>query len=355
MIQVSPSISLYPTLAILIIFGLFSGCVSSSSSLNRGPNIYPDHPINPRNLRHLMYARQRRSHQPKMGQLETFNFKATGLGDLEASDALKKMSRRSVGTIFAFDNDNNYQLNDLRPLMEKRRKSIVRKLNRRDPLGRVVDLRALIENGKREQQAVEAARNLFKYHRISSRDVQAINAVENKEPQLYTLQRVLPPKLEPIILTRRTEEQIDPSVEPNVDDDQAGKAANQHLDFQEEQPTAGSQNYSPTVGEFGSKVSLLTTRKIQPNSVDNFDIIATYGGQEFNEEDTSVEESEPISSQLMINLRPNLRASTTEKSLEDRVRNEGIKKPNADEQPDDTPSVDRTNQNYLPRIARAPK
>lgn len=354
MIRAPPLISNYPTVAALIILSVYSCCASSSILKNQGRNIYSDH-LNQRDLENLIHFRERRSQIPR-GQLETFSSKATGLGDLEASDALKKMNKRS-GAMVKYYDENADPLDDFRPLMEKRRKSIVRnsRLNRRDLFGRGIDLNSLIENGRREQQAVEAARDLIKLRQILPRNVQPITSIESKEPQLYAIQKVLPPKRIPIILTRRTKEQLDPTGEPNMDEDKRIEVnSNLQIDSHEEQPAAGNHNYTPLVGEFGSKVSLLTTRKVQPDSVDNFDIISTYGGQEFNEEDTSVGESEPISSQMLINPRPNLIVATTQTSLEDCSSDKELKKTTGvDNKTDDAVSENRSNQNYLPRIARA--
>lgn len=356
MIPYFPQVNVPRVLVLSIALSVFLNCVSSSVVMNGERNTSSGQ-SRERTIERSIHTRQRRNQQDKMGQLESFSFKATGLGDLEASDALKKMNRRSSpSTTLGIDLDNDTFAN-LQPLIEKRRKSIVRnsRLIRRDPYGRGVGIKALIENDQQERQAVEAARELLSLNKMSLVNLlQPIPFVQNKEPQLYALQKVLPTpanKIKPIILARRTKESLDPSNDLN--DEPAGDdSGHQQFVFSQEHLTPSGR--SSTIGEFGSKVSLLTTRKVQPNSADNFDIIATYGGQEFNEEDTSVEESEPITSQILISPRPNVRLTDSKKNPEDCVDDKETKKAmSGTTEPGFMFSMDQVNQNYLPRIARA--
>lgn len=361
MIQYFPQVNFIRILKLSIALSVFSNCVSSSVVLDRETNTSSGQ-SSERRIEQSIHTRQRRNQQDKVGQLESFSFKATGLGDLGASDDLKKMNKRSPpsssssrSTTLGFDLDND-TLADLQPFIEKRRKSIVRnsRLIRRDPFGRDVGIRALIENDQQEQQAVEAAKELLRLNRMSPGNlIEPIPFVKNKEPELYALQKVLPRaanKFKPIVLARRTKESLDPS--NDLEEEPAGDdSGNQQFVFSQEH--FGPQ--SPRIGEFGSKVSLLTTRKVQPNSADSFDIIATYGGQEFNEEDTSAEESEPILSQILLSPRPNDRATNLKKDSKDCVDDKETKKATSGgtTEPGFMFSMDQVDQNYLPRIARA--
>lgn len=251
------------------------------------------------------------------GQLEAFSTDWTGLGDLEASDALKKMNRRSLA--------NN---------------------------------------------------NLRKHYSPSHHRYQP-TSILSKRAQLYSLQQVETPAtdriLGPILLSRRTNEDLLPEPEPEQDG---------LMDLNNED----KETTFPLLGEFGSKISLLTTRKMEPsNGGGTFGGLGSYrasigmppisevwtsggsgdDGVSMNENELMAEdEAIPVSSQVLISpqqlnsMRDSVENAIMAASGEPAgagVENDGsraVRLRLAQVKPEVDSIMESLSSNYLPRIAR---
>lgn len=311
------------------------------------------------------------------GQLESFSSDATGLGDLEAQDELKKMTKRSY-------NQDFYYNELLKHLIEKRRKDILFEkqnlLRQNLPESKTKILKQLLLT-----DSLPSLSDHYHHHLAGSRPTEAfINDGANyhkrsHQHQLFALQKTFPATggdnqlVEPILITRRTEEFLDPQLfnyQQPVD-----SAPTSQQKFYE--PTLTRQQQQPLIGEIGSKVSLLTTRKTQPEEfnynyggINYYKPTTRFYGQpeefysnaeqqqyratgpnkissllnqnQLLEEDE--DDSEPVTSQALISPRPRPR-------IDHDNRDRGQEK-----QIEETVSFINPhliNNNYLPRIARA--
>lgn len=243
------------------------------------------------------------------GQLESFNSEVTGLGDLEAQDELKKMlKKRSLqpgwprlnSTARDGDKINSTPVRGslLNKIIEPRRKEYLMSLARRQ-----------MGDGLRVRRQARSAS--VGGHRMGlKRSLYALQRIDNPDGQV------------PILIDRRTKELLQ----------------------QPDGPEA--QQQGEQVGEFGSRISLLTTRKMmepeQLDSQEQANNFANYGKQrryidELRAEVGSLDdddESEPIISRVLID------PVAINRPLETLAEE------------DEEPPARSFSSNYLPRVAR---
>lgn len=201
------------------------------------------------------------------GQPETFSSKATGLGDLAATDSLKKMNKRSS----MFGNRRDSYL-DIEPSLGERRESFGRaSAGARAHLA----FGAGIEAPYRSLMASMPGKQLYALHRMSPTQVSSSSGGSGS-------------LMGPIVITRRTEELLEPPV---------SKITELQLE-EDDQPEK-----FPLLGEFGSRVSFITTRKAQPSN--QLDLDSDYLQDGEDKADLSLayqmDDVEPVSSQVLIN------------------------------------------------------
>jgi len=208
----------------------------------------------------------------QQGQREAFSSTSTGLGDLEAFDSLEK-AKKSVAPV-----GSSRHTGDESTISRPKRRALT----------------AIFGNQK-YGTGVKRGPRLVK-----------------RRGQLYALQSVDAENgLLPILVARRTGEPFEPLG---------------YID-RRSQPEAEDQ----LGANFGSRVSLLTTRKMQPDS------LASYAGQMDEWEGDQMEELEPVSSRALIEAHPSTGGGRLAKSGE--------------REPDGSLALGRSDQ--LPRIARA--
>lgn len=235
----------------------------------------------------------------RRGQLESFNFGSTGLGDLEASDSLKKINKRSSSDRANTNTKNQAEYDDC----DQNSSSPMKKWHK--------------------VKVVRAERQLSK--RVDGRQQEfGANTEQNRQARLYPLRQVVgrslvqPLVARPIVITRRTGELMEPPAD-----------------------SADEQQQFPILGEFGSRVSLLTTRKVQPRLFANDlgELVASSDELEVSQNN----EAKNIGSHIFFT-NPHHVDMDASLSIRDQ--------PSLEE----TGSVESmldVNPNYLPRIARA--
>lgn len=307
----------------------------------------------------------------KTGQLESFSSNAIGLGDLEDQDEWKKMTKKRNGQLINYNDVDDIYNELLKQLIEKRRKEILYKQQQY-----LLRKTRFFDKRNKHIDDVNEGELQATYRPI------AVSSTNNHQRAVVDSQLV-----EPILITRRTEEFLDPQLF-NYQQPVNSVVSKSHL-FDEQAIT----QQQPIVGEIGSKVSLLTTRKTQPehfnhnygfsfyrptsrfysnngqssnsffsNSNNNNDNnnhhqsyspdisnkMSSYSKHQnpINQDNLDIDEEEdsvPVTSQVLISPRPWARTNNNYNSGQD------------NKQIEETISLNThlINDNYLPRIARA--
>lgn len=315
------------------------------------------------------------------GQLESFSADSTGLGDLEATDnLLKSINKRSlVGMIAAssIESSKGQQAATSEQSGAKIARSqpnIVQQpsqadLTRAFLLGRWPNSQAPVILSKRHAM-IKPSRWTERIEPLTSyeSDEDDQDSLSEQQPT-DSLDSILRKSHQPIIITRRTAEEL---LEPPgpFDEDLTEGAESVAFNSNHKQTSPGHQHglaSFPLLGEFGSHVSLLTTRKMQPSTrgypvsspsyVHRMGVAAKSNEQElWPIAEDLLDEAEPVSSSAQILSR----------SLMNQVRGQMNKADNSEEQlrygseANEDESQDTTiaaevsnlNSNYLPRVAR---
>lgn len=321
------------------------------------------------------------------GQLESFSLDSFGLGDMQAADSKLTIGKRSLVGLIA--DSSSSSLKELQTGAGSRRKRIPAR-KRSQPI--VVRHPTSADHHLSRAYILDRwPRNDYSIHsRLGEELVEPLQWENNAE--LAEDERESPAEstvfgsrlsslspfvrknrqLGPIIISHRAaEELLDP---PAPIEDAGDPSETADLESKHVKHNSGEEHNEPTdfplLGEFGSRVSLLTTRKAQPTnrrySFSNPSYMPANGGRRTREDllrpwpitGDLLDDSEPVSSSAQILSRSLLNQAW--KQHRGAAGNDDDMKdgPSVDEdesaggQSDATDMVLDINSNYLPRIAR---
>lgn len=324
------------------------------------------------------------------GQLESFNLDSFGLGDMQATDSKLTIGKRSlVGLI---PGSSSSSLEESQTGAGLRRKRIP---------ARKISQPIVFRNPVRDQQHLSRAYILDRWprrdYRIHSRlGDELVDPLQwDNDGQLGDGEQESPAEsrvfgsrskglsafvrknrqLGPIIISHRAAEELldaPAPLEDSADTLETADLESKHV----KQSLSEEHNESadfPLLGEFGSRVSLLTTRKTQPTdrrySFSNPSympsLATTVGGGHVTEDllgpwpitEDLLEDAEPVSSSAQILSRSLLNQVRKQRKgaigIGEEINGVGIDEDeSASGQTDATDAVLEINTNYLPRIAR---
>lgn len=262
----------------------------------------------------------------KNGQPESFSMEATGLGDLEEADAIRKMLRRSA--------------TQLSPLQSA--------INNDQSKNQVARMLALVRSAQ-DVNDYELALALAMYRsEASARDnlarylAAATNRLTRKSQRKNHLQEK--PQTKPILDVDQVEQQQEPPIMISRRTAEEFEGADQDLvDLDDDK-----------LGEFSSRISFLTTRKIQPEEmlVDNsiMDMLEKIEAPTADA-DQQLSLTKPRDGAMVAgggqgDVRPRRDQMI---SKNDALKSKNHKTPSKNGQP----ILIGANSNYLPRVARA--
>lgn len=324
------------------------------------------------------------------GQLESFSADSTGLGDLEADGNLQKtINKRSlVGVIASSSNIASKGQRAATSEPDHPAAKIARSqpiivpqpsradLSRAYLLDRWPNLRAADIHSRRHgvikpshwSERGEPISSSSTSYESDEEDQESLSGQRLIDTRIKSLDSILRKNHQPIIIARRTAEEL---LEPAPFDEDMTEGA-ESVTFNQNDKQVSTNHHDmasfPLLGEFGSHVSLLTTRKMQPSSrgysVSSPGYIHKFGAAaKGNEEELSpitedlLDEAEPVSSSAQILSRYLM--NRVEEQMKKADNGEGLSRYggefNEDESQDANVATEvvHLDSNYLPRVARA--